>query len=124
MAKTFAAALFVMAAAALFVSVQDELVTFEINGTVTTDESLPVINATMQLSFMKMAVDENEIPQTVDENQVVVTNDEGKYSFNLNIEDLNDAILNSVTNILGFDKGAILLTNNNFNKLDLIKKKI
>lgn len=82
----------------LFVSMQlcaqDDMVSFEIRGNVTTDDGLPVINATMQISFTKITVDENEITQTSDEVQVVNTDEEGNYTFQLNLDpDWSDFIL-------------------------------
>ena len=79
----FAAALLVLAAASLLA--QEELISIEIHGVVTTDEDETLANSEIELSFTKFLVDESGVTQQSDERVAVTTDEQGRYSIKINI---------------------------------------
>ena len=73
---------------------QEDLITFEINGLVQSDEEGPVANATIQLNFVKNILDESGNPTNSDGLVAVNTDSQGKYTLQVNLDpDWSDFIL-------------------------------
>lgn len=70
----------------LFAQVQEDLITFEINGSVRSDDGAPVANATIQLNFVKIILDEAGNPANADGLLAVNTDAQGKYTLQVNLD--------------------------------------
>jgi hypothetical protein len=73
---------------------QDDLISFEISGTMRTDEGTPVPNSSIELTYIKLVVEEDGTPSSTDGRLVVQTDEEGYYSFKFNLDpDWTDFLL-------------------------------
>lgn len=69
---------------AALATAQEELVSFEIGGTISTDAGAPVANASLQLTFTRISLD--PATASTDSRLVVNTDNAGRYLFRLNID--------------------------------------
>lgn len=75
----------VLLAAPVHIVAQEEMISIEVYGNVSTDDGSVVSGGTLQLSYVKLFLDENGLTQTSDDAVSVITDIDGKYSLKLNI---------------------------------------
>ncbi len=69
----------------LSVYAQEELISIEIRGTVTTDAGEKLASGELELRFTRIIEDESGLTQQIDERVAVTTDEQGFYSLKLNI---------------------------------------
>jgi hypothetical protein len=69
----------------LWLSAQEELISIEIHGTVTTDDGEKLADSELELRFTRVIEDENGLTRQSDERAAVTTDSAGNYSLKLNI---------------------------------------